>query len=641
MTQYTKTLKSSDLSEIILSEPIANIDNADRINDALILGNVFLSEGVWEIGSPILIPNNRTLRGVNKKLTFIQPHSSWNPSSSLSDDPINAMIKVQGSITTADTMTLSAIARAHATTVSVNSDTNFVANGYVFISGTNAGGDMFGQTDGTNVIKSELVQIVSKASNILTLYSATRVHHSSTTSIKRANPILKPTCVDFTVRAPGGNFSTGILFDYCINPIVKNVGIEGFSHSGICFRWCEDPYCDIFDYGETNSAVFLLASHGGRVKMDSALNGLRSHANSLSKRGKITARWRCDDLLIYDSVIRRGHCGIKLNGGTKNTIKNCLIEDMSCHERALTGEGLNIVLSGNSLAGGIEINSYIVSDDGEYGHNLTVDNICLRDIKSYWSFITFPIAGDTEFAFHIEDNYGAKLSNISIINDGGANPMASSSNWKLGIKFFDCFEIYINNLNIRGCDVPVYVYNSAFVASGSMYLSATHAQGSASYGMVFFGTTNLSLDYLTLQGFLYPWQIDAAVNLRINNLILSSLQFSDVVYAINKTGEILTAGAICELGNNSGTLSLVDHTSITKGKKAISVHHSVAVDGHDFAALVGGGIQTVTCSGSVSPGDYLEMHATAHAVVTNNSSTNPVGVALTGGTNTLIRMGPP
>jgi hypothetical protein len=618
-------------------------DMAPIINAALLAGNVALAPGDFEISSAILVPSDTVLAGAGDGSSFLVP-LAW--PGTLPDDPSNAMVKILGTVVTADTPTVTVDAIADSFSVTVTSDAVFTADGWAFIQAF-GGASQYPETNGTAVEESSLVQVASKLANVLTLKSPTNVRHNLGATCKRATPVERATVRGITIKGTGGIVATGVYVNFTSNASV-DVGVESFSHSGVCVLHSVDAKVSVHSYGDINSAIFQAAAHHSDLSVRCEPSGNRGNALSTSRRGLITLRWMCRSTLIHDFELRNGFTGIQMWGGIDTTIHRGLIQNMAVYERGLIGEGAAALATQGGLGAGIEVNAYPnVPVNGEFTFTPSFENIRLVDCRGFWNG-GYPVPGGTEWSGFIEDCHNLALRGVSFINDGLVNPTGANTDWRTGLHLLDAFGEVAIDTQMVGVEIARHSIGASYDWATTMVIDGSNGSTTSSIGLTIDSndpSVGLSCAKMLVGNYANPFLFAnlvpaGAARVRIEKLSYI-FDYSDVILGVNNTGESLGFGAVVQIGNLINYVAGIDHTTITRiPAKAVVVQNSTNGN-FCLMALIGSGSQTALCTGAVVTGDLLEMHAVNHTLVTNNASTDPVAIALSSGTDTYIQIGPP
>lgn len=336
--QFPEILPSTNVFDDASGRIQAAIDRASAISGGREVV-VRLATGAFYISNPLLLKSYVTLAGSERGESQVLAHGSW--ALSTADDPLNAFVKAVGTLL-GSPASLTASAPTHSTTLSVNSS-GYAPGDYAILKGhNNSGDDTVGQSDGSAVVVSEIVQIntVPNGSSV-TLKYPTRMYHSgpslgTAATLQRITPVRQVGVRDVVFDGAGKTVACGFLARNCLRVRIRNLEVANLSRAGADLDLgTEDVIVDgVHGRGTVNGLLFVDSAHHGRVRrLTSAPDGARYHASGI-QRGLLHSRNRPMDWVVRDSLLEHAGIGVNLWGGWKWTLDNVIVRDMDSAEAA-------------------------------------------------------------------------------------------------------------------------------------------------------------------------------------------------------------------------------------------------------------------------------------------------------------------
>ncbi len=579
----------------------------------------------------------------------ISPHSSWTPDVGLADDPTNALVLAQGTVSTATVnTTITAAARRDSLSITVASATGIAAGMWLRLQGYNApGGDEPQMSDDTNNILTEMVKVAASYVSGTTIPLSTPVNqsHNSGCTVAAVTPIQ-----DFATRgirfdAAGGTHSNGMLIEYATNVEIADVSAKGFSRFVIEPRLgTREITIDGLDlYGEVNGAVNFDSAMLGRARgIFCHEGGLREHAHGIP-RPLLWFQERSTSIRVSDCTLAHADGGIRLWGGHYLHFENINILDMDSTQWI----ALDAHLLGGITGSGIDMGAGGVGapyPDAAFGYGCTFTNVHLTNCRH-------PTTG-VHCALHYHDWFGAMFSNITITNTGLAG--YTTGRGMAGVVMKDCIGRF-DSLTIRGCQEAIITGNVfAIVDIDYLELDGVDGAGNQNATWIYLDHVNPSsplnqsprISRLKLSNtagdirFGSQFAANPDWNFHIDEMVTDGTTIHTNVWLVdNNSGTGCAVGDIMMLdpASAAGTRKIKPPTGAVGG--CVVVASADVSTGKMLASLCP--VTTAFVTGAVAVSDLIESNADRKGRV-NNASAVAVGRAITtkaAGTG-LVLLGP-
>ncbi len=544
------------------------------------------------------------------------------------DTATNALVKIQGSVSTATiNTTLSASAPRGATTVTVASATGITAGQWLRIQGHNSV-DAGGMSDGASVVLTEIAKVTNVAGVTLTLATPLLQYHGNGVSVVACTPVEDVQLEGLELYSPGGTFANGFVCEYARRVEIRRVSGQGFSRAlvemrGGSRRWTVDR---VHSNGECNAIVMADSANDGAISgVTSAEDGIREHASGVPRAG-ITLWERSSDIRVSDCTLQRLPSGLRTWGGVNISFDQILIRDTDTTSIVARDP----IIQGAEVGSGVDSGANRIGDES-FGYTVNYNNVHVEDAKSP--------DDATACGWYFHDIFNIQITNCSVNHRG-----TTTSYTKYGGLYLKDCSGDVESFKVRGCanafrtrGFPTVDFQHLEVdgslsdGTGAAYVSLEHGGGAGSSPNIrklTFGNTTLFVRFGADFQSVPDWR------LRIGQINTSIGEMSEAILAYNNTGVSFSVGDVVEMDPASPAGKLYVKTPSGPnprcGVVVVGGPYDVATGFMLVAPLPTPARCAVTCSSAaVSVGDYLEANASRQGVSQSAPSANAFGRALT------------
>jgi len=439
---------------------------AAEINAALLLGDVRLAAGTYELEAPIEVPTGRSLIGAGSARTHLLP--TYSPDASLADDPANALILVRGvedtallNLTNPPSAGLASPALKDNDSLTLT-DPGVLDVGDVFrIKGHNDGAQEHTNiSSGFNISLCEMFEVASTYAGgaVIPVTSAILQQHAVTNgalagseqiSVVGVKPVDDAVIQGINLQCDGGTVAVGILCQYARRPTIRDIAGAGFSRAMIELSHGTRDFvvCYVTDRGENNCVLRMSSAMAGRFyHFRSVPNGKRFHANGRIF-GQLYQRDRCTNVYGDDVHLRDGCTGMVRIGGVDCSLTNSTFRDTLDTERVAR----TVLLDGTAtdvLACGIQEGNADITTN-ENGKNWRYSNVhCINCRQSTPGYVD-ALGSVSRCAWFAHDQQDSQYVNCSVVNDGVSPQTAGrfATGWRL-----QDTNGQMSNVYVQGCD---------------------------------------------------------------------------------------------------------------------------------------------------------------------------------------------
>ena len=597
-------------------------------------------EGDYYLSAPVSWRSKCGARGYGGRQWRVLPMSGW--SSGGADEPTNAAIKAVASTSTSTT--LSASAQKDVTKISLASVAGLTAGDYLQVFGTFGSaptGNSNGDSDGASVTVYEIVRIASFSSNDANLSWPTSQFHNSGSTVRKITPVMDVRVEDIFVDASGGSVAVGLLARGVLGLEVR-IAMVGASRAIVNLdQGTRDWTVDVHGAGEVNSLLLCHSAMSGRVFSASNLaRGLRHHASGIP-RGLICFKERCTDIVAGDLVLERGCVGLQIWGGKNLSFGDVLIRDMNT-DRADTqwqtvGEGGGGGRIGAGLCGGagpLGIESF--------AHGIKFGKVTLDNCRH-------PQQAAIGCGAYIHDWLDFYIAELSIKNYGKDATVAED--YAAGVVMADV-QGKIDRLVVSGMHYGLRTEN-AYAAVDIDQYTYDGVPGSGTNGRIALELNHTTVGGPRVRRFSYANTSGAGIRYGVNYAdpgvqmewfnVDGVGEYARAMHAYNNTGTSFSVGDVVEFSGNftfNGAVFPAVITPTGAGKRNCAVVVVGAPLDAGTGVIMVCPLQTalaqvtVKAADTVAVGELIESQNASREATKNNSSTAPLGKALSAKTGT-------
>jgi len=385
---------------------------------------------------------------------------AYSPSAGDADDPFNALVRVESSISGADDTTMTVQGNGDEQTITV--DTNVAAvNDWIMIRSTSAEADIAGATNGTAVVREEIAQVTNVAASgadfILTLDRKLANTHGIGSGIRLVSGLVQNVRfenIDFALE--GGTIAVGLLLTGVVQTRLKSVSGAGASRALVHpWRGCRVVEGDLYHRGQNNAVLFCIAAHEVDITFDyDPAGGVlgRFHANGIP-RGLATYWHRCRGG-VARGKLGNGCTGVWWKGCQSCVLDGLVVEDILATRRIALDPLLTPMPFGTKLVGaGLDIQVAPGITESEQTYGGLIRGLRLVDCR-------VPNPDDFQAAAVFEDCTGILVESLQIENTGRvANPAPGVENFG-GLFFFDSLGTTVLKFESKGVENALTFYGS-------------------------------------------------------------------------------------------------------------------------------------------------------------------------------------
>lgn len=476
------------------------------------------------------------------------------------DVPSNAVIIADGAsaLSVMNTTLTTSVVKNTSTVVVANAGT-LVAGMYFLIQGRNVPGapqDALNESDGINVVLSEICLALIVAGTTITTAWPLRQHHGSTNCTVQAYVPLIGAEV-WSPRIFGSEDSVytanGVFGRYCIDLTVDDVSMSGASRAAIDILGCREYRSREFkSLGTNNCWTQINSTIDMQISDYSGKQGVaRVHPNGIP-RYPILLRARCTDVDIDNIHLTSTACGMYVAGGEHIRLGSLDVTDVeitdAVYDRMVVGGEIQdtgiMPLAFGSGYGPLEI--------AEFGFDIQIGGIRCEDLRAPFTseWLGTGSGPCRAIAIYLHDILASQIGNLT------ANNRGDGSNAVSGIQMSD-FGGHIQSIHVNGYGQGLMFQN---VASGIVvdryYFSGTRGnspnasipfwmnQGAITGHTIHFREVWLSNAFSAVR---FGADFAGDPNFRIDYLMNDGVENTDVFLGKNESATNFAEGDVVEI----------------------------------------------------------------------------------------------
>jgi hypothetical protein len=389
------------------------------------------------------------------------------------DNPANCVIGVTGAVNTTllDT-TLTARIPYNNETLPVASAGNIQAGRYVLVEGHNepfiddpVGGDALGESDGDDVVRSEVLKVASVASLNLNLAWSTRHHwgHNGVT-VRGVIPIVGFEVHGLTLlgSVDGVTTAVGIRAIYSLDLTIRNVKFSGMSRFGVDVRGVTGATIQgLKSLGTNNGWWQFYSVSDWEISEFSGTRGAPSSHSLGYTRYPALFRGRCTSGSCRNGVVEGTTFGMYVAGGKHLRFHDIIIRDVEvtddAYDRHVASGDLQSL--GQAMLGfGMGFGPLNIA---EFSHDVQVSNLQTENLRTPGTGAWTTGTPYRAVALLFHDCLALSLTNVSAINAGET----ATTYCVAGVGLVDV-DVMFKNLRVRGHQYGVFTENSSNLIRG-------------------------------------------------------------------------------------------------------------------------------------------------------------------------------